>query len=210
MGGSRPNLTNLVGQRFGMLLVLSVLGVKEGRIVWLCRCDCGCGAVIYGKSLLTGNSSSCGCRQIKAVYRRRTHGMSGTKIFALWFSMIQRCTNPNAQRYDCYGGRGITVCDRWKNSFENFYADMGDRPPGRSLDRIDNDAGYSPENCRWATYLEQGQNSRATKPITWRGATKGRGGWARHFRASPSWLAKLIRQRGEQGALDFIEARRNG
>lgn len=143
--------------RFGRLVV------TERRLVGqpLVKCLCDCGTEIVVKfSALGHDRNSCGClHRERASQLTAKHGMSTTRIYRIWSDMVRRCTWPNHQRYADYGGRGITVCKRWLE-FENFYADMGDRPEGRSLDRINNDAGYSPENCRWATGSQQAKNRR--------------------------------------------------
>lgn len=108
----------------------------------------------------------------------RTHGLSGTRIYRTWALMCHRCSNPNSIGWPCYGGRGITVCERWLK-FENFLADMGPRPAGTSLDRIDNALGYSPENCRWATRHQQANNMRSNRLITAFGKTMTMAEWAR-------------------------------
>jgi len=115
---------------------------------------------------------------MKAGRTNFVHGMHKTTIYKLWTSMMQRCTNPAGKDYPRYGGRGITVCERWTR-FENFYADMGLRPEGKTLDRIDNDKGYSPDNCRWATLQEQMRNSRQTVMITRDGKTQCLKDWQR-------------------------------
>lgn len=144
------------GTQFGRLTVLA--DRQRGDTAVLCRCECG--AEVSVKVVNLGRSrNSCGCLKRGAGNGRYSHGMAGTKIYNIWADMVGRCTRPTHMRYADYGGRGITVCERWLD-FANFYADMGDRPPGRSLDRRDNDQGYSPENCRWATLSDQARNKR--------------------------------------------------
>lgn len=165
---------DLVGKKFGRLLVLCKADTTKSRkIRWLCVCDCGTFKVIGGASLKRGDTVSCGCylREI-LPFAKRTHGHTAgrkkTSTYTVWKSMRHRCNNPRNKQYMDYGGRGITVCERWEN-FENFYADMGDRPEGLSLDRINNDKGYSPDNCRWSTSSEQCKNKRKTKRFLYKG-----------------------------------------
>lgn len=146
----------LENTRFGRLVALTKVKVND-RVKWNCICDCGNFKIVSGCKLKSGNTKSCGCLQRES---RITHGRSSTKLYKSWSVMINRCINPNCPSYPDYGGRGITVCDRWKYSFENFLEDMGERPEGMSLDRKDNDGNYEPSNCRWATGTQQEFNKR--------------------------------------------------
>jgi hypothetical protein len=146
---------DLTGQRFGLLIALKESGQNKWRCVtWLCRCDCGSEVIVPSGNLRTGNSHSCGCQKGGVTHR---HSRVGSLTYQSWDAMLQRCTNPNTINYKTYGARGITVCERWRK-FENFLADMGERTAGLTLDRINNDQGYSPSNCRWATRAEQDKN----------------------------------------------------
>lgn len=148
----------LVGQRFGRLLVVKDAGTRHGSL-WQCVCDCGEIRVVSSSHLKDGTTVSCGCH-CRDVHR--THGGTGYREYNIWVSMLQRCLNPRNHAYSDYGGRGITVCERWKK-FENFLTDMGRCPPGLTIERIDNDKGYELGNCKWATRSEQALNQRRKK-----------------------------------------------
>jgi hypothetical protein len=154
----------MTGRRFGRLTVISDAGNnKYSNAQWLCLCDCGATKTVGGRSLRVGKSQSCGCVTLEVNRSRMTrHGKTGTCEHNIWLTMRDRCRNPKNHKFSAYGGRGIAVCDRW-NSFEAFLADMGPRPTSRhSIDRIDNDGNYEPDNCRWATSKEQRANQRAS------------------------------------------------
>lgn len=168
------NKRNITGQKFNKLTVIKRATPKEGlnryRARWLCRCECGNLVAIITDKLKNGRTKSCGCSSHMGG-NHKTHGRSRTTEYRIWSGMIQRTTNHKATSYEGYGGRGITVCDRWLK-FENFYEDMGSRPDNLTLERIDNEKSYSPENCKWDTSKNQARNRRNNRHITIDGVTK--------------------------------------
>lgn len=174
---------DLSGQKFGRLHVMARHGTTL-PVRWQCRCACGATCTVEGLLLRDGRTKSCGClRRETTGALKRTHGMGAggshrSPEYRVWLNITQRCHNPKSPMYPHYGARGITVCDRWRESFPAFYADMGPRPqtrPGKlrdySLERINNDGPYAPENCRWADYAAQSRNRSNNRPITWNGET---------------------------------------
>jgi len=160
------------GQRFGRLVVQEFVGVTEmHHAQWRCLCDCGKEKISRGTYLIKGATRSCGCLQSERSRERvLTHGKTDTDEFRIWAQIIQRTENPKIHNYDQYGGRGITVCPEWRDSFETFLGDMGERPsPKHSLDRKDNDKGYCKDNCRWATQKEQCRNKRNNHRVEYHG-----------------------------------------
>lgn len=166
---------DLTGRVFGRLTVTGFAGRSKGRqILWDCRCSCGNEvSAKQGGHLKSGHTTSCGCySREKIVEAQTTHGLASVPEYFVWSSMVGRCSNSSNARWHRYGGRGITVCPEWK-SFEGFYADMGPRPsPVHSVERRDNDSGYSKDNCFWATPKEQANNKSNNRLLTHLGETK--------------------------------------
>lgn len=153
----------LEGHAFGRLIVEQQAGGLSGATAYRCKCLCGRVVVVRGQSLRKGETTSCGCARADLMREKQTrHGMYGTPTYNSWSAMWTRCTSTKHKQFNDYGGRGITVCDAWQ-SFDEFLKDMGERPAGRTIDRIDNDKGYSGGNCRWATRAEQARNKRTTR-----------------------------------------------
>jgi hypothetical protein len=149
-----------IGKRFGRLTVLADVSDSGKNRRVLVRCSCFVEKTIFLSGLISGRVVSCGCFQREKAVR---HGMSYTRTYTAWANMKRRCENPKDRAFDNYGERGIFVCSRWSESFENFLADMGECPPVLTLDRVDNDKGYTLGNCRWATVLEQNRNMRSVR-----------------------------------------------
>lgn len=184
------NFVNRIGQRFGKLFVVSYAGkASGGGSAWNCICDCGKDFLARGRSLQQEDTTSCGC------FRNIVHGCakSPTPEYASWTAMIKRCFYETAAYYPDYGGRGITVCDEWRHSFPQFLADMGKRPRGHSLDRIDNDGPYSPANCRWANQKTQCRNKRSNVIVDFDGKSQCLSTWAEQLGFAPYVLSKRLR-----------------
>lgn len=165
---SRPrSATSKLGRVYHDLTVIEFAGkARTGHSLWKCKCACGCEVVVRDCALTSGNTKSCGCRNLRNITKHGMH-MSGT--YKSWAAMKSRCDDPNATAFKDYGGRGITYCESWAD-FENFLRDMGERPAGMTIDRVDTNGNYEPGNCRWATRKTQMRNRRCNRMVVLDGA----------------------------------------
>lgn len=208
-----PNKIDLTGKTFTRLTVIGFDRTEKANnrsfVRWLVRCTCGKEFSLRAGALSSGNTKSCGClhreRASERIAKRNaTHKKTDTPTWRSWSAMFTRCENKNAKTYKDYGARGISVCERWRK-FENFLADMGERPQGTSIDRFPNiDGNYEPGNCRWATITEQNRNKRDTRKIEINGETRSFGEWADHFQIPRSRAyARVYRGWSAEKALEI-------
>lgn len=197
--GRRNNASDLTDLEVGRLKVIRFAGVKGRRRLWLCRCKCGREKAIVASSLRCGKTLSCGCLRIEKV---TTHRLSYSAEYSAWKGIRRRCLNPKFRMYRWYGARGITICDRWRDSFENFIADVGHRPSSKhSIERIDNDGNYEPGNVKWATKKEQSRNRRDNQYITFQGRRMVLMDWAKEIGLSFDVLQYRVKRWGVELAL---------
>lgn len=202
-------IKDLCGRQFNRLIVVSYHGKlvrgSQTRTFWNCICQCGNIKKVWAYDLVTGKNGSCGCLEWENLQRiqkeRITHGKSRgetLKMYNIWKSIVSRCTNPEDRAYPNYGGRGISVCEKWKNSIDLFIEDMGDRPSLKhSIDRIDNNGNYEPSNCRWATQKEQMRNTRSNVCLEYKGEIKCVSEWAEELGVNQRSLRNRIKRWGD-------------
>lgn len=200
---------DIVGKRFGRLVVAEETSERtsNGAVKYLCRCDCGNTKVVTGTSLRYGKTKSCGCLAAESTSERaRTHGLSKTRLYKIWAGMRDRCYNPSRREYKGYGDRGITVCDDWNEDYMTFHdwSMANGYSDTLTLDRIDNDGPYSPDNCKWTTRKAQSDNTRLTVHITVDGVTKNIGDWAATVGVARSTISRHVKA-GD--AEEYIAAR---
>jgi hypothetical protein len=186
-----PAFQDLVGHKYGRLLVVAKSNKRfSGRVCWLCLCDCGIYKVVRANALRNGITKSCGCLNREIITTQYlTHGQTGSRTYRAWQDMKTRC-----RRDSRYKDVGITVCIRWLGSFELFLNDVGECPPGLTLDRIDGTKGYEPGNCRWATTFEQARNTKKNVFLTVNGVRRTVSEWATIIKVSPYTLYDRVRR----------------
>lgn len=184
-------IVNLKGLRFGQLTVVERAENRGNQTAWVCLCDCGNRCVVMSTHLKAGHTQSCGCLQRERTSQaREIHGKSNSRLYRIWSNMKSRCYNPNTTYYQDYGGRGITVCDEWKDDFQAFYewAVLHGYSDDLTIDRKDNNLGYSPDNCWWTTRSKQQNNRRNNRYISYNGETLTITQWARKLGISQKVL----------------------
>ena len=196
-----PKFVDLRARKYGRLSVIGRFDVRDKTTRWECLCECGNVRIVRSYALQSGHSQSCGCLSREINQRKMLkHGQTKSKYteatseYSTWRGIIQRCTNPKNNHYDRYGGRGITICDKWRHDFSAFFADMGEKPQGTTIDRIDNNKGYEPGNCRWADKKTQQNNLSNNIVITYGGLTMTLPMWADKTGIANSCLAARIRR----------------
>lgn len=188
---------DLTGQKFGRLTVIERAENKGKRTMWLCKCECGNVKVIPATNLKREEARSCGCLSRELAKERATkHGIKHKRLYNIWGGMKKRCYNEENEKYPIYGGRGIAVCEEWKDDFQAFYdwAMANGYSDSLTIDRIDNDGDYSPSNCRWATNKEQQNNKRNNHCITYNGKTQTVAKWAEELGMKSSTLYQRLTQ----------------
>lgn len=193
-----PAAKQLVGQVFGRLTVLYRAGRQKDKVLWACQCACGKLSQATSNDLISGHKKSCGClrnernTQTPIIHGHAIRAKGRSPTYRTWQAMVTRCTNIAVKSYEDYGARGISVCARWM-LFENFLADMGEKPPGMSIERVDNNKGYYPDNCKWATKLEQARNTRANRYVEYRGKTMTQAEFAKAIGHNQSTVSYRLR-----------------
>lgn len=210
----RNNRMEITGQIFGRLTVIEFIEVRNGRTMWRCKCKCGNEVIAVGQYLKSGNTRSCGCFKIDGIRQRSIkHGHqtieNKSAEYRIWRHMKSRCYNPNVERYPNYGGRGVKVCERWINSFENFFFDMGPRPSANhSLDRYPNVNGdYEPTNCRWATTKEQSRNTTTNSWLEYEGERLILSDWAIKLKTFPSNINRMLKKKSFKEVVEYYKNR---
>jgi hypothetical protein len=190
------NAIDISGETFGRLVAIAPVDrTPSSNILWLCICECGSETITTTTSLKQGHTQSCGCLQKERAGPVSTHGMTGNPTYRVWHGMKNRCYNKTNDHFHRYGGRGISVCDQWTNSFIKFLADMGEKPSSSfSIDRIDNNGNYTPENCRWATVEQQQNNRRDSKFITHNGKQLTHAQWSRKIGGNKTLVHTRIKR----------------
>lgn len=183
-----PSFLDISGHKYGRLTVIKFAGVKDTRTMWLCSCECGNECTTSSNALRRGNTKSCGCL---AQDNRTKHGLSYDPLYPIWRGMMDRCYDPRHKSFPDYGGRGVTVCERWK-TLSHFVTDMSPKPKGGTLGRIDNNGHYEPDNCRWETVSEQGKNKRNNRLLTFNGKTQCLSKWCEELNIPRSRLARRL------------------
>ena len=198
---------DITNKRFGRLVAIKKNGFHQSpsrkHILWDCICDCGNIANIRLNALMSGMSKSCGC--LIKEGNNKTHGMSNTREYITWAHIITRCNNPK-DKY--YGARGIRVCGRWVNSFQNFYDDMGERPKNMSIERIDNNGDYEPNNCKWASINEQARNKRNNRVYELNGERMVLSDWAKRNNISFASMFERIEKWPLEKALSTLNMKK--
>ena len=191
-----PSPLDISGCEYGFVTVLGrVKSTGHNNSVWQCRCRCGTVRTFYKQQLTKYPNVNCGCQTARLLSERhRKHGKSKSLVYKAWAAMKDRCFNPANTHYYAYGGRGISVCDRWRDSFDSFLADMGDRPDGFTIERIDTNGDYEPGNCRWASRKEQQNNRRCNVRLEIDGVTKTISEWSEYSGVHRSVVVSRIRR----------------
>ena len=190
-------LKDLTGNKYGRLTVINRSNDKGRRVKWFCACDCGGSKEIVSDQLISGKTNSCGCLKKESIAAVNfSHGLCKTREYRSWAHAKARCGNPKDAKFAAYGARGISMCDRWKLSFEVFISDMGRAPAGHTLDRINVNGNYEPSNCRWATLKQQANNTRANVIATAFGFTGTLKQVAEHFAVNYKILHQRINKFG--------------